>query len=119
MHALRNARSLTRLVLAWFVLTLGLAVASPVVHPQSMQVLCTGTGSMQVVMVDDDGQVVPGHHHVLDCPLCLVVTTPPVHPLAQVALPQPLAVALQPVVAARIAARVGAPLPPRGPPARA
>lgn len=117
MQALRSSLSLTRLVLAWFMLTLGIAVASPIVHPRAMEVVCTAGGSMQVVMLDEDGQAVPGPHHSLDCPLCLAITTPPVYEYQHVAQPQPLGLALQPIVAARIAALVGAPLPPRGPPA--
>ncbi|MNY74124.1 hypothetical protein D3C86_2130770 [compost metagenome] len=74
---------------------------------------------MQMVVMGDDGPVKAGPHHSLDCPLCLVVTAPPVHDLAaDFAQPQPLGLALRPVVAARIAALVGAPLPARGPPAR-
>ena len=41
MHALRNSVSLARLVMAWFALTLGLAIASPLVHPQAMELVCT------------------------------------------------------------------------------
>lgn len=117
MQALRSSLSLTRLVLAWFMLTLGIAVASPIVHPRAMEVVCTSGGSMQVIMLDEDGQAVAGPHHSLDCPLCLGITTPPAYQYQHVAQPQPLGLALQPIVAARIAALVGAPLPPRGPPA--
>mgnify|MGYP007055625982 FL=1 len=44
MHALRNSVSLARLVMAWFALTLGLAIASPLVHPQAMELVCTAGG---------------------------------------------------------------------------
>lgn len=117
MHALRNTLSLTRLVLAWFMLTLGMAVASPIVHPKAIEVVCSSSGSMQVIMLDDDGQAAPGLHHSLDCPLCLSITTPPVYVSQHLEQPQPLGLALRPVASARIAALVGAPLPPRGPPA--
>ncbi|GAB2481097.1 hypothetical protein GCM10027082_34930 [Comamonas humi] len=108
-----------RLVLAWFLLTLGIAVAAPIVHPhpQIMDVVCTANGDMQVVVLDDADQAAPGPHHSLDCPLCLAVTPPPCAPVVQATQPQPLGLALHPVVSARIAALVGAPLPPRGPPA--
>lgn len=118
MQALRNSLSLTRLVMAWFLLTLGVAVASPVVQPLHMEMICSAGGSMQMVMLDDSGEPIAGPHHALDCPLCLSVITPPVHSSPHLTQPQPLGHALQPVVAARIAALVGAPLPPRGPPAR-
>ncbi len=116
MHALRTSLLLTRLVLAWFVLALGVAVASPIVQPRVMAVVCTDSGSMQVVVLDEDGQAVSGALHALDCPLCLAITTPPVHASWRVEQPQPLGLALHPVVSARIAALVGGPLPPRGPP---
>jgi len=119
MQALRNHLPLARLVMAWFLLALGIAVASPIVHPHSMQVVCTAGGGMQVIMLDDDGQAVPGNHHTLDCPLCLAVIAPPSYPSPVFEQPRPLGLALHPVVSARIAALVGAPLPPRGPPARA
>jgi len=48
--------------------------------------------------------------------MCLAATLPPAPYRAPCAAPQPLAHALQPSVAAHIAALVGAPLPPRGPP---
>lgn len=116
MHALRTSLSLTRLVLACFMLTLGIAVASPFVNPRTMEVVCTAGAGMQVVMLDEDGQAVSGPHHSLDCPMCLAITTPPAYPSQESTQPQPLGLALRPVVAARIAAMVGAPLPPRGPP---
>lgn len=113
---MRNSLSLTRLVLAWFMLTLSIAMASPIVHPKAIEVVCTSSGSMQVIMLDEDGQAAPGLHHSLDCPLCLTITTPPSYSSPHLEQPQPLGLALQPVVSARIAALVGAPLPPRGPP---
>ncbi|KOC19005.1 hypothetical protein GL58_25720 [Comamonas testosteroni] len=116
MQALRNSLSLTRLVLAWFMLTLSIAMASPIVHPKAIEVVCTSSGSMQVIMLDEDGQATPGLHHSLDCPLCLTITAPPTYSSPHLEQPQPLGLALQPVVSARIAALVGAPLPPRGPP---
>ncbi|EPD44891.1 hypothetical protein HMPREF9701_00482 [Delftia acidovorans CCUG 274B] len=118
MQTLRNCLMLPRLALAWFMLALAMAVASPIVHPRSLEVVCTGNGSMQVVVLDDEGQASAGTHHSLDCPLCLVVTPASLHPSPEFEQPQPLGLAVQPVESARIAALVGAPLPPRGPPAR-
>ena len=39
MSALRRARHLASLVLTWFVLSLGVAAASPVVQPKTMQLV--------------------------------------------------------------------------------
>ncbi|WP_198972372.1 hypothetical protein [Xylophilus sp. ASV27] len=119
MHALRTSCLLARLVLAWFALTLGVAAASPVVHPRATEIVCTAGGSIKIVVSSDDGASAEIGQHTLDCSLCLAATVP--LPARRVALemPQPLAHALRPLVAAHIAALVGAPLPPRGPPSLA
>ncbi|RCW63114.1 DUF2946 family protein [Pseudorhodoferax soli] len=117
MQSLRRSTLLARLVLAWFVLAMGVAVASPLVQPQAMELVCTASGGVKLVALGDggakDGAAV---HHTLDCPMCLAATLPAAPYPAPCAAPQPLAHALQPSVAAHIAALVGAPLPPRGPP---
>jgi len=114
MQTLRHARFLARLVLAWFVLALGVAIASPIVKPQAMELVCSAGSAVKLVKTGDDGGTASGH--VLDCPLCLVGGAPP--PATHLALvhAQPLAHALRPVPAAHIAGRTAAPLPPRGPP---
>ena len=45
MPALRRAHRLASFVLIWFVLSLGVAVASPVVHPQAMELVCSAAGA--------------------------------------------------------------------------
>ena len=134
LHALRSARFVARLVLAWFVVSMGVAVAAPVMHPQqAMERLCSGTGEMRWVpspaastmaaqarpAAAGDDAVPAVAHPALDCPLCLAATPPPwglavlvVHAPAQ---PQHEA-------AERHAPQVRltrAPFPPRAPPARA
>lgn len=116
MHALRTSSLLARLVLAWFVLAMGVAGASPLVHPQALEIVCAAGGSMKVIVVGDDGQALEASPHTLDCSLCLAATVPPPEAHTALVLPQPLAHALKPEVAAHIAALVGAPLPARGPP---
>ncbi|MNR21762.1 hypothetical protein D3C85_1386810 [compost metagenome] len=117
MHALRTSSILARLVLAWFALTMGVAMASPIVAPKTMEMICSGSGLMQLIEMNQDGEVVPAGQHTLDCAMCLPVFLPSSSMTAQVSQPQPLAHALTPMQAAHIAALVGAPLPPRGPPA--
>ena len=117
MSCLRRARFLARLVLAWFVLSLGVAVASPMVQPRAMELVCSSAGAIKVVVQADDGAQELGASQ-LDCPLCVLTGAPP--PLAtsrSFDLPLPLGRALQPIPAARIAAASAAPLPARGPPA--
>jgi hypothetical protein len=115
MHRLRTARFLARLVLAWFVLSIGVAVASPMVKPQAMELICTGTGAIKVLVKTDDG-VKEMSSHTLDCPLCATAGSPPPAPRAEVAPARILSHVLQPVAAAHIAWLSAAPLPARGPP---
>lgn len=116
MSHMRTTTFLVRLMLAWFVCALGVAVASPMVNPKTIDIVCSASGGMQMVVVGEDGQADTAGHHTLDCSLCLNATTPPVSQLSSFVAPQPLAHALRPFVAAHIAALVGAPLPARGPP---
>ncbi|MGJ7491846.1 DUF2946 family protein [Variovorax sp. ZT4R33] len=115
MSTLRHLAVLHRCVLAWFLLSLGVAVAAPVVHPQAMELVCSAAGAIKVIVQTDDGaqELAPSH---MDCPLCMLAGAPP--PTAQVALPAPLplARAVQSIPAAHIAAATAAPLPARGPP---
>lgn len=116
MHALRTSTILARLVLAWFVLTLGVAVASPVVHPKAMELVCSASGSVKLVVVDGTSEGQQGTSHTLDCSLCLPASLPtPLFP-HQLVLPQVHVNARHPFASAHIAALLGAPLPPRGPP---
>lgn len=106
-----------RLVLLWFVLSLGVAVASPLVQPKSMELVCSSAGAFKVIVQTDDGAQELGATQ-MDCPLCVATgAPPPVAPLAEVPVVQPLGLAVQPIPAARLAAATAAPLPARGPPA--
>lgn len=107
---------LGRSVLAWFMLSLGVAIASPMVNPQAMELVCSGAGVMKVIVKTSDGAREMGSTH-LDCPMCMpLVAPPPVTPATAVPPPSPLAYAVRPIVAARLAAATAAPLPARGPP---
>lgn len=119
MHTLRTTKTLTCLLLAWFALTLGVAMASPMVAPKAMEILCSDGGVMKLVVVDKNGDVTESGSHTLDCAMCLPASLPTSDTTLQLTQPQPLAHALTPIEQARIAALVGAPLPPRGPPSHA
>ncbi|HEY8047723.1 MAG TPA: DUF2946 family protein [Ramlibacter sp.] len=116
MQALRNARRIARLVLAWFALSIGAAIASPLVKPVDIEVVCSGSGSLKLLVHGDAGGSKP-IRHTLDCPLCAGVGAPPPAAVVDVAFAAPQAHAVQAVPAARIAALTAAPLPARGPPA--
>lgn len=116
MHSLRSAKNIARLVLAWFVLSIGVAVASPLVKPQAMELVCSGSGVMKLLVKTDDGgkQV---SSFTLDCPLCVTSSAPPPHAPLTAEPAQALAHVLQGIAAAHIASLTAAPLPARGPPA--
>lgn len=115
MFNLRRAQSLARLVLAWFVLSMGMAMAAPVVNPQSTQLICTGSGVMKVLVTTADG-VQEVASQSMDCPLCASMSAPP--PIARLAAQPllPLSYAVQAIPAAVIAKRTALPPPGRGPP---
>lgn len=115
LHTLRNTPWLTRLALLWFALTLGVAVASPVVHPQSEVLICSATSGMVKVVLNADGSL-GTVSTTMDCPLCMVGGAPV--PVVQhtVQAPYPLAYVLQSTPVAIIAAQTAAPPPSRGPP---
>jgi hypothetical protein len=115
MEHLRHALHLTRLLLVWFALSVGVAIASPMVNPQAMDLVCTSTGSMKLVVPGDDDSTAAASH-TLDCPLCLSLMAPPPALNTQLSYVSPLANALRPSVAAYIASVTASPLPSRGPP---
>ena len=116
LQTLRNAHLITRLVLVWFALFIGVSVASPLVKPQATQMVCTAMGGMKMVMGDDasDSNTSSGG---MDCPLCAHVSAPPPASAAGFEPVSALAHALRPIPSAHIAWLIGSPLPPRGPPA--
>ena len=104
-----------RSVLLWFLLSLGVAIAAPLVHPQAVEMVCSGAGAIKLLVPTDAGLRELGAAQ-LDCPLCLLSDAPPPRPVAALSLPLPWmrAVALRVVApAVRVAA---APMPARGPP---
>jgi hypothetical protein len=113
MEALRRAHRLTRLVLAWFALSVGIAIAAPVVQPQSLEMVCSGTGGMKM-MVDDQGALPDPGGHMKDCRLC-VMTGAPVTPV--VFIPDaPPAQAPAPVLPVPVVAQAAVHFSARAPP---
>ena len=115
MQTLRNTRWIARLVLVWFALFIGAAVASPLVKPQPAEMVCTSMGGMKMVNLDVDEESSAPTADSLDCPLCMPVAAP-----APAALTLPaysgLAYALRPLEAARLASLIGLPWQARAPP---
>ena len=115
MHALRPTRHLARLVLAWFVLALGSAMASPLIKPHSWQMVCSASGVVKLLSVDDNGVAIAVGHQI-ECPLCLLVNAPPpAH--SRVLSVQPVSDVARPSIGMRYVVSCAAPpLPARGPP---
>ncbi|MDR3369321.1 DUF2946 family protein [Rhodoferax sp.] len=116
LHTLRNTPLLAKLALLWFALTLGVAVASPLVNPQDELLICTSAGMVKVVL-NADGSVTTSPSTGVHCPLCVVGGAPPSFVSVVIEPAQPLGRVLQSIPAARIAAATAAPPPSRGPPA--
>jgi hypothetical protein len=118
MQFLRNAHLIARFVLVWFALSIGVAIAAPIIHPQGAEVVCTGTGTMKLLIQNDDGSRELGDN-MLDCPLCgmLGAAPPPPASAGTLAPVQALGHVLQSIPAAILAALTAAPPPARGPPA--
>ncbi len=115
LHTLRNAQRLAKLVLVWFVLSMGVAIASPLVQPQSFELICSGSGAMKLLVKSDDGTATQASHG-LNCAMCIQASAPPPVVRLITAPPQPLAYATQTLPAATIAVHSAAPPPARGPP---
>jgi hypothetical protein len=115
LQTLRRATTLARWVLLGFVLSLGVAIASPIVHPQATQLICSASGGMKLIVTAADGSTEVASQG-MDCPLCVsIVASPPVLKSGFEPV-QPLSYALLPIPAAIIAQRTAAPPPARGPP---
>jgi hypothetical protein len=116
MQALRRAHTLAKFVLVWFALSIGVAIASPLIKPQAIELICSGSGAMKLLIKAGDGSATSTSSHTLDCPLCAQVSAPPPVVKQRAEPAQPLAYALQAIPTARTAARTASPLPARGPP---
>lgn len=116
MQSLRNAHLLARFVLVWFVLFIGVSVASPLVHPQTSQMVCTAMGGMKLTASDEGSGNLVKQSGSLDCPLCAQLNVPISPVVIRFDAASALAHALHPIALAHIALLTGSPLPPRGPP---
>jgi len=54
MHSLRQAKFVARLLLVWFVFSIGIASASPLVSPKAMELVCSSGGVMKLVSSDNN-----------------------------------------------------------------
>jgi hypothetical protein len=115
MQSLRHAHRIARFVLVWFALSIGVAIASPVVSPQELQLVCSSAGSIKLITSGDDGTAKP-LRLTLDCPLCAGLGAPPpvVTALFSSAVPHFLALPVPDSLSLAMASAT--PPPARGPP---
>ncbi|MBK6007762.1 hypothetical protein JJB11_16810 [Ramlibacter ginsenosidimutans] len=115
MNLPRTSRRAAALALAWFVLFLGVAGLSPVLHASPLDPICSVAAAGQDLgHRGNDGA--PGSTHTLKCALCIGVLAPPANSATALARSAPLAGAPTLRGADRVAVRASAPLPARGPP---
>jgi hypothetical protein len=81
LQSLRRSRTLARLVLAWFVFAMGMAVAAPALQPVALGGICSASATADGTS-PPDGSAAAGAHHGLQCVLCLAAGAPPSTPLA-------------------------------------
>jgi hypothetical protein len=117
MQRLRHARFLARLVLVWFALAVGAAIAAPAVGASSLELVCSGS-AIKLVVKGDDGSTRP-IGHTLDCPLCVPMDAPPAAASTRSFAPPTSSSPVEAILSSRIAAQTAVPPPARAPPAQA
>jgi hypothetical protein len=118
MRSPQRLNFLARLVLAWFLASVVVASASPLVHPSRFDMVCSGGGVMKWVVIDNTGDdEAHAELSMLTCPACLPFLAPANSPT--VSLPpletSPLRLEVT-FDAPDVHSSPRAPLPPRGPP---
>jgi hypothetical protein len=110
--------ALRRCVLLWFALAIAVATASPLIKPQSMELLCTSNATMKLLIKSSDGQEATTLHS-MQCALCLQAFAPAPEPGATRVRSDLAFTIAQYAPAVITPARAQPPLPARGPPAQA
>jgi hypothetical protein len=88
LQSLREARSIVRWMLLCFALSIGVAVAAPLLNPQPVELVCTATGNVKLVPVGEgSASTSPASDHALHCVLCLPFGAPPATELRVPAAP--------------------------------
>lgn len=66
-----------RWILLGLLFCMGMAIASPLVKPKSMTLVCTGTNAVALVLVDAEAEPAQLLAMTLDCADCLPAVLPP------------------------------------------
>ena len=108
--------SLSRLVLIWYVLFVGVSVLAATLQPKTMDVVCSAMGIMKLV-VQGEGEATPVNIS-MECPLCAhaIPALPPPTVAALAHVNDARAHIVQALPEALLLARTAPPLPSRGPP---
>lgn len=114
MQTLPHMIHLARFALAGFLVSLGVAVASPVVQPPVLEMVCSG-GTYKLVQTQG---AAPGGVNALDCPLCAPAGLPPAAPAAACSGSWGAGAPPDARTAPEAAAPVAGPPPARAPPDR-
>lgn len=87
LQSLRETRAIIRWMLVSFLLSIGVAMATPLIQPQTLSMVCS-TGGNLVLVASQEGAITPtdGAAHALQCVMCLPGGAPP---LADVVLALP------------------------------
>jgi hypothetical protein len=85
-------------------------------QPQSLDMVCSGSGGMKMMVSDDDGQPADVGAHMKDCKQCVMMGAPPA-PVVFATHPAPVAHPVAFPADPEHAAWSAAPLSARGPPA--
>ncbi len=109
-------RLLVRLVLAWYVLFVGVSVFAAALQPKTMDVVCSTMGIMKVVVQGEGGDTQVSTN--MNCPLCAHATPalPPPTVAALVHVPDTRSHIVQRLPEAVLITSTAPPLPSRGPP---
>ncbi len=112
----KTLRRLTRLVLVWYMLFVGVSVLAATLQPKTMDVVCSSMGLMKVVVQGEGGDAQV--RSSMDCPLCAHATPalPPPTVAALAHVPDARSHIVQRLPEAELTARTAPPLPSRGPP---
>ncbi|MGQ0711577.1 MAG: DUF2946 domain-containing protein [Rhodoferax sp.] len=73
LQVLRQSTATARLVLVWFVLAMGVAVAAPALQPLALGPVC----SSPAASADSDGGAAPALHGSWQCIQCMHLGAPP------------------------------------------
>ena len=115
MSPLRRLQRLSRFVLAWFVLALGVAAVAPAVQPAQFEWVCSANGGGALVVHQADGSPI-AQAHAAQCALCVLLAPPPDFTATLAALAFDNAEPLSGYGSHPPSLDSAAPFPPRGPP---